>query len=58
MGQCASGAGRSATSLPIVPVKVKAKGSNKTALTYALICEKRNFEDKGRGSRSCDLSTR
>ena len=36
--QCALiGAGQPATALPIVPVKVKAKGSNKTALTYALL---------------------
>ena len=36
--QCALiGVGHSATALPIVPVKVKARGSNRTALTYALL---------------------
>ena len=36
--QCALiGADQPATALPIVPVKVKAKGSNKTALTHALL---------------------
>ena len=36
--QCALiGAGRPATALPIVPVKVKARGTNRTTLTYALL---------------------
>ena len=37
-GQCASiGAGKSATALPIVPVRVKAKGSNRSTVTYAVL---------------------
>ena len=36
--QCALiGAGHPATASPIVPVKVKSRGSNRTALTYALL---------------------
>jgi len=38
IGQCASiGAGKSATALPIVPVRVKAKGSNRSTVTYAFL---------------------
>jgi len=37
-GQCPSiGAGKSATTLPIVPVRVKAKGSNRSTVTYAVL---------------------
>ena len=37
-GQCASiGAGKSVTALPIVPVRVKAKGSNTSTVTYAFL---------------------
>ena len=36
--QCAlTGAGHPATALPIVPVMIKARGSKRTALTYALL---------------------
>ena len=46
-GQCASiGAGKSATALPIVPVRVKAKGSNRTTVTYA-------FLDSGSNTTFC-----
>ena len=37
-GQCASiGAGKSASALPIVPVRVKAKGSNTLIVTYTFL---------------------
>ena len=46
-GQCASiGAGKSATALPIVPVRVKAKGSNRSTITYA-------FLDSGSNTTFC-----
>ena len=46
-GQCASiGAGKSATALPIVPVRVKAKGSNSSTVTYA-------FLDSGSNTTFC-----
>ena len=46
-GQCASiRAGKSATALPIVPVRVKAKGSNRSTVTYA-------FLDSGSNTTFC-----
>ena len=46
-GQCASiGAGKSASALPIVPVRVKAKGSNTSTVTYA-------FLDSGSNTTFC-----
>ena len=45
--QCASiGAGKSATALPIVPVRVKAKGSSRSTVTYA-------FLDSGSNTTFC-----
>ena len=46
-GQCASiGAGKSATALPIEPVRVKAKGSNRSTVTYV-------FLDSGSNTTFC-----
>ena len=46
-GHCASiGADKSATALPIVPVRVKAKGSNSSTVTYA-------FLDSGSNTTFC-----
>ena len=46
-GQCASiRAGKSASALPIVPVRVKAKGSNTSTVTYA-------FLDSGSNTTFC-----
>lgn len=46
-GQCASiGAGKSATALLIIPVRVKVKGSNTSTVTYA-------FLDRGSNTTFC-----